>query len=380
MLKQKMILILLVLCILPLLNSTTVDSRTNFTTSGGNMNQSVKQMVSANNPIPIYSTNTPPNVLDGEQDPVWNAAGAHVINFSNGTASLPVNLYVLHDNKYFYFAFEYYDATPNNASNQIGIDLVQMILDINESTTWNQAGPDIFDVIEGTWNIGTLNPYVADMFENSTDFYSDTSVGGSLNAIGYGSYNFTTHTYFYELAQEMQGNDTAHDINLHIGDSILFYLGIKVDGSTFVPSSIGTFTIESSGFANPAITILQPQQNDFFNSSSVLVNFKTNITASWIGYSLDSGSNITITSNFTLSGLSNQIHDIIIFANDSFGNMGKSVDIIFAVSNYSVVTSTNNSTLTTTITVTKSLPGFSFISLLLLVSTSFIIRRKKNRN
>jgi subtilisin family serine protease len=81
----------------------------------------------------------------------------------------------------------------------------------------------------------------------------------------------------------------------------------------------------------PIITILYPQ-NTTYSTTSVPLNFTVNEPASWIGYSLDNNPNITITVNTTLTGLTNGSHNIIVFANDTSGNMGSSNRVYFAVS------------------------------------------------
>ena len=81
----------------------------------------------------------------------------------------------------------------------------------------------------------------------------------------------------------------------------------------------------------PTITILSPQ-NKTYSSSSVPLTFTVNEETSWIGYSLDDKPNATITENTTITGLSNGQHTIIVYANDTSGNMGASEKVYFTVS------------------------------------------------
>lgn len=50
-----------------------------------------------------------------------------------------------------------------------------------------------------------------------------------------------------------------------------------------------------------------------------------------VGYSLDGESNATVSGNTTLSGLSNGEHNVIVYANDSFGNVVASQPVNFTV-------------------------------------------------
>jgi len=77
----------------------------------------------------------------------------------------------------------------------------------------------------------------------------------------------------------------------------------------------------------PAITELSVA-NKTYNSQNIALSFNLNENASWIAYNLDNQGNTTLQGNITLSGLSEGSHNIIVYAYDTSGNMGKS-DIIF---------------------------------------------------
>jgi hypothetical protein len=51
----------------------------------------------------------------------------------------------------------------------------------------------------------------------------------------------------------------------------------------------------------------------------------------WMGYSFDGQDNVTIAGNVTLSGLSNGLHNVTVYAKDTFGNEGASETITFNV-------------------------------------------------
>ncbi len=80
----------------------------------------------------------------------------------------------------------------------------------------------------------------------------------------------------------------------------------------------------------PTIVILQPE-NLTYSNSSVPLNFTVSESASWMGYSLDGQASVTVTGNTTLTGLSDGSHSIVVYANDTIGNMGSSQVIFFSV-------------------------------------------------
>jgi len=100
----------------------------------------------------------------------------------------------------------------------------------------------------------------------------------------------------------------------------------------------------------PSIEILS-SQNLTYASSSIPLTFTVYDYSpiSWIGYSLDNQANVTITGNTTLTSLSDGTHEIVVYANDTFGNMGASNKICFTVSTYDIAV--------TNVSVTKTVIG-----------------------
>jgi parallel beta-helix repeat protein len=92
-------------------------------------------------------------------------------------------------------------------------------------------------------------------------------------------------------------------------------------------SGIVYFTIDT---VSPNIEILSPE-NKTYTTSSVPLSLAFNEAISWIGYSLDGQVNVTITGNTTVSGLSNGLHGLIVYANDTAGNTGGSEMIFFTI-------------------------------------------------
>jgi len=79
----------------------------------------------------------------------------------------------------------------------------------------------------------------------------------------------------------------------------------------------------------PILKILKIGTNT--SSQQVPLNFTINEPASWMAYSLDQQTNITISGNTTLAGLSAGSHSLIVYANDTAGNMGVSETIKFTI-------------------------------------------------
>ena len=99
----------------------------------------------------------------------------------------------------------------------------------------------------------------------------------------------------------------------------------------------------------PTIEILSPQ-NHTYTSNSVPLTFTLYDYSpiSWISYSLDNQPNTTITGNTTLT-VEDGTHRIVVYANDSFGNMGCSQIVHFTIGEHDIAVAN--------ITVSKTIVG-----------------------
>ena len=125
----------------------------------------------------------------------------------------------------------------------------------------------------------------------------------------------------------------VNDILFVIGGQIVNYEFPSMAGpSTVTPFAINEqYTPLGYGTIPPKVS---PQllMNQTYNESSVPLVFSVDKTVDWIGYSLDGKENVTIAGNTTLTPLSGGIHNITIYANDTFGNMAASQTTTFTVS------------------------------------------------
>ena len=98
-------------------------------------------------------------------------------------------------------------------------------------------------------------------------------------------------------------------------------------------NTVGLNTVEEYtpigyGTAPPIIQITSPENQTY---NKVTLNFTVNRDTEWMGYSLDNQANVTIKGETQLFNLSQGAHNIILYANDSLGNMGSSNRVFFSV-------------------------------------------------
>jgi len=110
-----------------------------------------------------------------------------------------------------------------------------------------------------------------------------------------------------------------------------------------------TFNVQlvNSDATPPTISILSPENKTYYipppdgfiidiyppptPQTCVPLNFTVDEMTSWIGYSLNGQANVTVVGNTTLTGLTCGSHNIIAYANDTYGNMGSSETVYFTV-------------------------------------------------
>ena len=80
----------------------------------------------------------------------------------------------------------------------------------------------------------------------------------------------------------------------------------------------------------PTVSIVSPE-NKTYPVEDVPLTFTVSEPTSWMGYSLDGQTNVTIAGNTTLTSLFDGLHYVVVYANDTAGNMGSSSMVYFTV-------------------------------------------------
>ncbi len=155
--------------------------------------------------------------------------------------------------------------------------------------------------------------YKSDWQKNKTILYEDTPFNKKLKVL----------TFFINLEEVPEGN---HSLLIQgtemLPDPYFFLMPTRYTSSVFVSFIIDTIP--------PSISKLSIE-NRTYHSSEIPLSFSVDDSTSWIGYSLDNQTNVTITGDSTLGGLAEGNHSIVIYANDRAGNMGKSETIFFNI-------------------------------------------------
>jgi hypothetical protein len=125
------------------------------------------------------------------------------------------------------------------------------------------------------------------------------------------------------------------DFGVAITNDKLYVLGGYVCDASYLVSGSGVFSplylneqytpigyYSPNSFDDreaPEIEVSSPENKTYYNTN-VTLGFVVNEATSWIGYSLDGQNNVTVVGNVTLDGLSVGLHNVTVYANDTFGN------------------------------------------------------------
>ena len=99
---------------------------------------------------------------------------------------------------------------------------------------------------------------------------------------------------------------------------------------TIYKDTVEEYTPFGYGTVPPMVSVVSPTNMDY-SSGELSVNFTVNKPVDLTMYSLNGNENVTITGNTTITGLSNGLHNLTVYAQDTFGNIGSSETITFTV-------------------------------------------------
>jgi len=109
-------------------------------------------------------------------------------------------------------------------------------------------------------------------------------------------------------------------------NDVIYAIG-GFDGQNYL-DAVEAFTPIGYGTAPPQIQITSPQNTTY---TQVSLEYTLNRPTAWVGYSLDQQANITLNGQPELLNASQGANSIVVYANDSLGNMGASNIVDFSI-------------------------------------------------
>ncbi|MEK6910027.1 MAG: S8 family serine peptidase, partial [Candidatus Aenigmatarchaeota archaeon] len=158
---------------------------------------------------------------------------------------------------------------------------------------------------------------------------------------------YSTGVHFNMTSSKVITNATVSIDNVNhtlTNDTLFHYYNLIIPNLAEGPHNVTFYANDSNRFsANTTfftvdltrpLILVQIPENGTYNDTSANLNFTLSEVGNWCGYSLDNSANATLTGcfNSTLTSLTEGLHNITIYANDTVGNMNKSDARLFTVS------------------------------------------------
>jgi N-acetylneuraminic acid mutarotase len=188
----------------------------------------------------------------------------------------------------------------------------------------------VYDPASNSWGLGASLPVDATFAAGAatTGFMAPSM----LYCIG--GFNTNSFTNIVQVYNEVNNSWTVGasmpTARAYLGvvsvDDVFYAIG-GFDGTNWL-NTVEQYTPMGYGTSPPMIQINSPGNETY---SKVTLSYTVDRSAAWVGYSLDNKANVTVNGETELFNLTQGEHNIILYANDSAGNMGSSNKVFFSV-------------------------------------------------
>jgi N-acetylneuraminic acid mutarotase len=190
----------------------------------------------------------------------------------------------------------------------------------------------IYDTQNDTWTTGKSLIY--------TSSYGAAVVTSGIVAPakiyyigGYSSGTFSDKTQIYDIENDSWSEGPKMStsrayLGLTVLNDVIYAIG-GFDGANWLNSN-EEFKPVGYGKIPPTVEILSPENKTY---KTITVDYRINKDVSWAGFSLDNGPNMTLSGNPEITNISDGQHFLMVFANDTLGNMGTSQRVYFSIDN-----------------------------------------------
>jgi len=235
-----------------------------------------------------------------------------------------------------------YDSSPVSAvvDNKIIVTFEFSTFDSSTGFTSYEQKVWIYDTETDSWSGGTSGTTV--VLGGAAVATAGVNAPQKVYVLGlaYGMYPVVPATnQVYDLMADAWETATAmpalrRDFGVAVVDDVFYVIGgysyTSLTHGMVTPVAVNEQYTPIGYGVPPEVKVVSPVSQTY-NESSVSLVFTVNKPVSWMGYSLDGQDNVTITGNTTISGLTNGVHNLTLYAKDTFENTGASETVSFSV-------------------------------------------------
>ena len=194
------------------------------------------------------------------------------------------------------------------------------------------SSTQVYDVKNNTWSNKASLP-------SAVSFAAAEATGG-LTAPqriyfvgGFDQNGYSSAVRVYDVERDRWGSGAAMPtargyLAMAVVEDVLYAIG-GFDGETWLATN-EEYMPFGYGTVPPELHVLSPE-NTTYTSNNVSLVLSVNKPTTWIGYSLDGQTNVTVTGDTVLTGVPEGQHSMIVYVNDTFGNVVSSGAIYFSV-------------------------------------------------
>jgi hypothetical protein len=170
--------------------------------------------------------------------------------------------------------------------------------------------------------------YLNNFAHNVYDYYTDPNIRAAEPTI-IASTNFWDNGEKGNHWDDYNGSDVNWD---EIGDTPFIIDANNQDNYPLMSRvDINNAAVQLPEWTAPPSLLLISPGNATYAPANVTLGFTVNKQVPWIGYSLDGQETVTVTGNVTLTGLSNGLHNVTVYAEDALENIWESETTYFTV-------------------------------------------------
>jgi N-acetylneuraminic acid mutarotase len=188
----------------------------------------------------------------------------------------------------------------------------------------------IYNAVQDSWSSGASLPLVSSYgAAAATTGYSAPPAVYYLGGFSSDAYSKTTQVFNLNnnTWKDVDPMPTARGyLGVATVNDMLYAIG-GFDGANWL-TTVERYTPLGYGTVPPQIEITSPENRTY---REVTLTYTINRGVEWLGYSLDGKQNVSLASATKLIDLTQGSHQIVMYANDSAGNMGVSNSVSFSV-------------------------------------------------
>ena len=193
----------------------------------------------------------------------------------------------------------------------------------------------IYDYLTDSWSYGATLPL--GMEAPGVVATSGVYAPKRIYVLGGSDAQSRDYTFVYDPLTDSWSNGTSMPFprgrfGVAVVDDIVYAIGGSGRLSSGTPVGVNErYTPFGYRSPLPTVQIISPEQNKTYDANNVTLTVNVNKSFSELSYSLSEEANVTITGNTTLTGLSNGMHNVTVYAKDEFENIGASETITFTI-------------------------------------------------